>query len=535
VAKTMTDYELRELDEHGATEALAEITDSELAYLSLEDLLVELLERIRTAIHADTAAILLVDRERGVLLARAARGIEEEVRQGVQIPLGHGFAGRVAAEARPVAIEDVDDAEIHNPILRQKGIRSLLGVPLMVGERVIGVLHVGTLHQRSWGESDERLLQAAADRAALAIDDAQISEQRAMTEVLQHYLLPGSLPVIPGLAISAKYLPAPGAGVGGDWYDVFSLPDGRVALVIGDIAGRGIGAAAVMAEARTALRAYALERHSLEDVLSLLNALIVGAGRRRSVSVAMFALDLETDALDVVSAGHPPALIVRPDGSRELIAPASGPPLGTKISSGYSAESVAFPLGSALVLYTDGLIERRGETLDDGFARLLRASLVPEANLSLADRAYRDLAAIDAAVEDDVAILAVESYALGDTLHLTTDADPTHLAALRRIVARWLTQFGVDDAQRFDITLACSEAAANAIEHAYGPRDATFELDGHMSAETVEVVVSDRGRWRRERKSDRGRGLQLMNALMDEVIVERGDQGTSVTLRARRK
>jgi len=531
----MTDYELREMEEQAVVAALGELTDSALAYLSLEDLLVELLERIRTIIRADTAAILLVDRERGVLLARAARGIEEEVRQGVQVPLGRGFAGRVAAEARPIAIEDVDHAEIHNPILRQKGIRSLLGVPLMVGGRVIGVLHVGTLHHRSWGEADERLLQAAADRAALAIEGAQLSEQRAMTEVLQRYLLPDSLPVIPGLEISAKYLPAPGAGVGGDWYDVFSLPDGRVALVIGDIAGRGIGAAVVMAEARTALRAYALERHSLEDVLALLNALIVGPGRRRSLSVAIFALDLETNALDVVSAGHPPALLVRPDGTRDFVAAASGPPLGSKISSGYAAESVSFPLGSALLLYTDGLIERRGEALDEGFARLLEASLVAEANLTLADRAFRDLASTDAAVEDDMAILAVESYALGDRLHLNTDADPTHLASLRRIVARWLTQFGVDDAQRFDITLACSEAAANAIEHAYGPRDATFALDGHVSAEAVEVVVSDRGRWRPERQTDRGRGLQLMNALMDEVIVERGELGTTVTLRALRK
>src|SRR5262249_35738131 len=128
--QTMTDYELRELDEHAAPEALGELTDSALAYLSLEDLLVELLQRIRGLLQADTAAILLVDQERQALLARAARGIEEEVRQGVQVPLGRGFAGRVAAQARAIAIEDVDHADIHNPILRQKGIRSLLGVPL---------------------------------------------------------------------------------------------------------------------------------------------------------------------------------------------------------------------------------------------------------------------------------------------------------------------------------------------------------------------------------------------------------------------
>ncbi|HEY7968012.1 MAG TPA: SpoIIE family protein phosphatase [Solirubrobacteraceae bacterium] len=530
----MTDYQLRELGDHAAAEALGDITDSALAYLSLEDLLGELLERIRGALGADTAAILLVDRERHVLLARAARGIEEEVREGVQIPLGRGFAGRVAAQARPISIEDVDHADVFNPILRQKGIRSLLGVPLVVEGRVIGVLHVGTLKRRTFGESDQRLLQAAADRAALAIDNAQLSEQRAMTEVLQRHLLPDILPLIPGFAISAKYLSSPGTGVGGDWYDVFTLPDGRVAFVIGDVAGRGIGAAAVMAEARTALRAYALERHSLADVMALLNALILGSGRRRSVSLAIFALDLETDALEAVSAGHPPALLVRPDGGRELVAAASGPPLGSKISSGYAAESVDFALGSALLLYTDGLIERRGESIDAGLARLLAADLGTAPHLSLADRAFRDLGA-DGGVEDDVAILTVESYALGERLHVTTEADPAHLASLRRIVARWLTQSGVEDPQRFDITLACSEAAANAIEHAYGPRDASFALDGRVTEDAVEVVVSDRGAWRPERRTDRGRGLVLMKALMDEVIIERGDPGTSVTLRATRK
>ena len=129
----------------GSWAAVERITDSALAYLSLEDLLVELLDRIREILAADTAAILLLDPERRVLVARAARGIEEEVRQGVTIPLGGGFAGRIAAEGRPVAIEDVDHAEILNPILRLKGIRSLLGVPLIVEGRVIGVLHVGTL------------------------------------------------------------------------------------------------------------------------------------------------------------------------------------------------------------------------------------------------------------------------------------------------------------------------------------------------------------------------------------------------------
>jgi sigma-B regulation protein RsbU (phosphoserine phosphatase) len=222
---------------------LLSITDSGLAYMSLEDMLSELLERIREALEVDTAAVLLLDEDRGVLLARAARGLEEEVRQGVQVPLARGFAGRVAAEARPIII-DLEHADVVNPILRQKGIRSMLGVPLQVEGRVIGVMHIGTLVLRDFDEDDVALMQLAADRAALAIDDARISETRAVTAIMQRTLLPEALPEIPGMRFSAKYLPAgTGVKIGGDWYDVFQLTDGRLGFVVGDVVGRGVLAA----------------------------------------------------------------------------------------------------------------------------------------------------------------------------------------------------------------------------------------------------------------------------------------------------
>lgn len=187
---------------------LLSITDSALGYMSLEDMLSELLGRIRSSLEVDTAAVLLLDEDRGVLVARAARGLEEEVRQGVQVPLARGFAGRVAAEARPIIIEDLEHAEVVNPILRQKGIRSMLGVPIQVEGRVIGVMHIGTLVPRSFDEDEVTLLQLAAERAALAIDNASISEQRSVTAIMQRALLPDALPEIPGMRFSAKYLPA---------------------------------------------------------------------------------------------------------------------------------------------------------------------------------------------------------------------------------------------------------------------------------------------------------------------------------------
>ena len=148
---------------------LRSVTDAALAYLPLEDLLNELLARVVGILEADTAAILLLDDDDRTLVARAAKGLEEEVERGVRIPVGQGFAGRIAATRQPVQVENIDTAEIINPILREKGLRSLLGVPLLVEGGVIGVMHVGTLTPRNFTADDTELLQSAGDRAALAI------------------------------------------------------------------------------------------------------------------------------------------------------------------------------------------------------------------------------------------------------------------------------------------------------------------------------------------------------------------------------
>ncbi|HEV7585918.1 MAG TPA: SpoIIE family protein phosphatase [Solirubrobacteraceae bacterium] len=516
-------------------EELERLTDSSLAYLSLEELLAELLERVRLGLAADTAAVLLLDHERGVLVARAAKGIEEEVRQGVQVPLGRGFAGRIAAEQRPIILDRVIQPEIVNPILEQKGIRSLLGVPLVVEGRVIGVLHVGTLVPREFTDEDVSLMQLTADRAAMAIDNAQLSEQRAVTQVMQRTLLPEALPSVPGLRFSAKYLPAgSGIKIGGDWYDVFQLPDGRVTFVIGDVVGRGVVAASVMAEIRTALRAYLMEGHELGAAMSLLNELLVSMSRNRSATAAIFALDLESEELLAVSAGHLPALLLAPGEPPSYVAMAQGIPLGVSPGQVYEPVGLSFPAGGVLLLYTDGLIERRGESLDAGLDRLSQAAstAADAGRLTFADRVYFSLIQ-DVPLEDDVALLAIESVPIGTRLELTLSATPSVLVGLRRTVARWLIRQGVPPDVRFDIVVAVSEAAGNAIEHAYGPGDASFTIEGEYSGEEVRVTVRDTGEWRRTTRSGRGRGLTIMRQLMDSTEVEHSESGTSITLAKR--
>jgi len=499
--------------------------------MSLEDMLSELLERIRGALEVDTAAVLLLDEDRGVLLARAARGLEEEVRQGVQVPLASGFAGRVAAEARPIII-DLDHAEVVNPILRQKGIRSMLGVPLHVEQRVIGVMHIGTLVQRDFDEDDVTLLQLAADRAALAIDHARISEQRAVTEIMQRTLLPDALPEIPGLRFSVKYLPA-GAGIkiGGDWYDVFQLADGNLAFVIGDVVGRGVLAASVMAEIRTALRAYMMQGHKLTRVVAMLNDLLVSMGRSRGATLSILALDPEAEELEVVTAGHLPPLLIEPNGRTRLLEQRHGLPVGVRAGHDYQSSSYPFPTGSRLLLYTDGLIERRNESIDAGLQRLTLAAeaAAQRPDSPLADGVYRALLD-ETPLEDDVALLAIETMPLGNTLEMTLPARPNVLSGLRKTLGRWLHAAGADENELFDIALSTSEAAANAIEHAYGGREATFTVRCERNGKQVTIAVRDNGRWRTTRPPGGGRGLEIMRALLDSVEVDSDEEGTTVKM-----
>jgi signal transduction histidine kinase len=161
------------------------VTDAALAHLGLDDLFAVLLPRIRDILGADTCAVLLLDEDSNELVARAAVGIEEEVEQGVRIPVGGGFAGRVAAQRRPVILDDVDHADVLNPILREKGIKSMLGVPLVVGGDSLGVIHVGTLVHRRFTGDDVELLTLVADRLALAIERAQLHERTVQLDELK--------------------------------------------------------------------------------------------------------------------------------------------------------------------------------------------------------------------------------------------------------------------------------------------------------------------------------------------------------------
>ncbi|MFZ0754536.1 MAG: GAF domain-containing SpoIIE family protein phosphatase [Trebonia sp.] len=391
------------------------LTDAALSRLDEYALLSALVERVREVLRADTAAVLLLDQSARQLIATAASGIEEEVRQGVRIPLGAGFAGRVAASREPVILTRVDHTTVRNPLLVDRGIRSLLGVPLLVGGRVIGVLHVGSLSGQPFEQQDVELLQLAADRAALALHSLMSQDDALAAVALQRSLLPTALPAVPGLGLAARYVAGSGA-VGGDWYDVFVLPDGKLGVVVGDVAGSGLEAAVIMGRMRSALRAYVLETPDPATALRMLDRKIQYFEPNAMATVLYGLYTPETGDFTVSSAGHLPPILAAPGGQAGLLPLRPDPPIGTADDLQRRSASFFIPPGALLCCYTDGLVERRGQVLDQGMDTLAATlgklvAAVPAATTEpVAEEACAEIMRAlvgSTAAQDDIAVLVL--------------------------------------------------------------------------------------------------------------------------------
>ncbi len=516
-------------------EDVQRVTEAALAYLDLDDLLDELLQRLREILRADTAAVLLVEDDGRTLTARAAKGLEEEVERGFHLPIGRGFAGRVAATRQPVIIADLDNSpvEVVNPLMREKGVRSLLGVPLIVEGRVVGVLHVGTLTPRDFQKGDVELLQLVADRVALSIERSRLVVQGQIAQTLQRSFLPRSLPQLPGLSMAAWYEPAAaGTVVGGDWYDVIELGHRRLGLTIGDVAGHGLAAATHMGQLRSAMRAYALEVESPAAMLAKLSR-FSDQERLRMATMVYATINLDTWVVDFARAGHPYPLLIRTDGNTMFLSDAGGPPLGTGTVETYDEQRVTLAAGETLLLYTDGLIERRGRTLTQGESALVDAATAApdEPELKCRSIIQRLTEGID--IPDDVAILAVRSVGLNEQMDVDVPARAEQLAIVRHLIRRWVSAHGGTDDDCAAFAIAVTEACGNAVEHAYGPGDANIRLGAALEEGEAIVTVSDSGAWREPRGQNRGRGIPVMKEFMDDVSIDAGDDGTTVELRRR--
>ncbi|AXI80434.1 SpoIIE family protein phosphatase [Peterkaempfera bronchialis] len=375
------------------------------------------------------------------------------------------------------------------PALAGVGPGGLALLPLPSAGRVVGACLVGWAEPHEVSADERTLLTATATLAGQALDRARtLDAEHELVATLQRSLLPRRLPELPGGTAVARYLPAAaGLEVGGDWYDVIPLTDGRVALVIGDVQGHNAGAATLMGQMRTAIRAYAVEGHPADVVVSHANRLLVGMGTDLFATCCYVVVDMEEGAAWCARAGHIPPVLRLPDGTTEVVVAEGGPPLGVDGDAYYPVTPLALTPGTVLVLTTDGLVESRTLTLDDGLARLCEVlgrtepgdvELVADALLGGTKR--RD---------DDVAVLLLRYDGMGSLpvrSGWTVWRLPEAVSHARRFVARTLASWGLAE-ERDTALLVVSELVTNALVHTQGP----VRLDLTHVADRLRIAVTD--------------------------------------------
>ncbi len=349
-----------------------------------------------------------VDPDKAQLALRFPEHPSEEAQRGIAIQ-------QVVRTGRPLLLSEITDEMLEEMasdperrrLARELGLRSALAVPLLVRGRVSGVLTWVSSHPgRRYDEDDVRFAEHLARRAASALDNADLySQTRAVAEQLQRAVLPGALVSSPDWTVHCHYQPSGRTEVGGDFYDAFSLGDGRFVAFVGDVMGRGVAAAAEMAQMRAAVRAFSSVDPDPAVVVSRLDRMVVQFDTEQLVTLAYVLGDAAAGTLSVVNAGHLPPRVLRANGAVTPLPIADGPPLG--LAQRRTPTTVAFAPEDTFLVVTDGLVERRGESIDDGLDRL-DAVLGDLAGPDLAtglEHLVADLA--DAESDDDVAALVL--------------------------------------------------------------------------------------------------------------------------------
>jgi PAS domain S-box-containing protein len=466
-------------------------------------------------LSAPTAATIAVNRRRALWIEDHAQG-----------PLGDGSLPAELAET-----------------LRTFGLGASVGLPLLAAGRIVGAIGIGFPSPRPFSATERAMLLAVAEQCAQALDRARLYRaEQGIAETLQRSLLPARLPHLNRLALAAHYLPgAEGSQAGGDWYDVVALDDSRVAIAVGDVVGQGPAAAAVMGQLRSALSLALLQGSSPAAALELLDRFAARLPGALASSAACLVVDQGAGTVCWARAGHPPPLLLTPDGARLLDEAGSGAVLGVPGRRPYTEGMVGIAPGTTLLLYTDGLIERRCEDLDAGLDRLraIAATHAHSAPAVLTQRLLGEMLA-DTDQPDDVAVIAARL--LPEVLEQSVPADPARLSGVRRSVTAWARAGGLPEEALDDLQLALGEAVANAAEHAYaagGRGEFRYRVAGEPDG-SIAVCVRDSGHWRPPPadRGHRGRGLELISALATDVAVTHEDgagdgTGSGTTVRFR--
>jgi GAF domain-containing protein/anti-sigma regulatory factor (Ser/Thr protein kinase) len=522
-------------------------TEQRALLTTIADRLAEALERAQL-LDVERSARKLADERRRRAALRAEIGTSLESTRGstermqlLSDLLAGGFADHVRIETQ--TLDGVRQVIATTSAEHTMGLaaspETVMSIPFASLDGAPATLHLArTSADRPFTDDDRTFATDVAARAALSIENERLYErERSVASQMQLSLL-GTAPTgRNGLDVACLYQAgAAELQVGGDWYDLIPLANGTVALVVGDVVGRGLQAAAAMGQLRSAVRALMPVSDGPAQVLERLDAFVESAPEARMTTVCLATLDPASGELRYACAGHPPPLILEhPDCARHEWGGRSAP-LGA-FGAEARDEDVAFlTAGATVVFYTDGLIERRGISLDDGLEHLRGFA---------ATRAHGELDALpasllhemldDPSLRDDVAILAVRLLRRpARLLRETFAAEPVQLAPLRQAFRAWCGEHDVHDDDITDLVLAVGEAASNAVEHAYHERAAgRVEIEARIQADdVVELTIRDYGHWRElPAPGNRGRGLELMRAISDSLHVERGESGTTLTLR----
>ncbi|MEV6612010.1 SpoIIE family protein phosphatase, partial [Kutzneria sp. NPDC051319] len=492
---------------------------------------------------AETAAThgrrLLLDHEFVVFERRDPHRLEPLIVPGQHYGLDRLHLGEHSPIAdavgglAPLWLDRVDDWHDEYPDFvdraRAAGFRSGAVIPLLANGTCIGVLALGNRREFPLDAADKRAALALAEQCGQALDRARLYQaEHEIAETLQRSLLPARLPRLDRLALAARYLAgAAFSQAGGDWYDVLPLDEDRVALIVGDVVGQGPRAAAAMGQLRSTFAAYLLEGHPPASALARLDEFAARIPDALASTVVCVVVDCAAAELRWARAGHLPPLIIM-DGRGELLSGARGPVLGLGAGMEFTEEVCSLSPQASIVLYTDGLVERRDADLDEDLARLAAtaADLPPEElAVWLVDKLLTE-----EGPGDDVAL--VVARLVPEPLVRTLPARPDQLAVARHEITQWAKAAGLPRSLTEDLLLVIGEATANSVEHAYRDRpagDFTFELrclpDGSVTG-----VVTDGGNWRPAPADNgtRGRGLAMIKAASLRSEVRGSEAGTRV-------
>lgn len=417
--------------------------------------------------------------------------------------------------------------------LRNRGLSSVIAVPIVGRQEILGTFVLATRAEGAFAEDVRKLAAILALQLANALDQAALFERtQRVADRLQRALLPETFPAVPGVEFYAAYLPASDeAEIGGDWYDAFSLPDGRLAISMGDVAGHGLEAATIMGELRQAMRSVALTDSTPSQVLDHINGIVNARGTIGMVTAIFGFYYPKTRELTYAVAGHPaPALSLH--GGRTAFLPGGGIPLG--IAESVTAEdwTITLPPEARVTFYTDGMTEYNRNVLEGEEALLHACASADVLDSANPAQALQEALFRDTRNRDDAAVLVLAASGADIAQEMRFTAIPLIAPIVRASLNHIADECGLSDEQRFALTLAAGEAVANAVEHAYrGETPGIVSVRAHVAPEAITLDIEDHGRWRAfERREERGRGITLMHEMMTGVKITSAADRTRVTL-----